>query len=788
MLRFVRRGTEDSRPVGDYPPWLSALLRARGMDTPEKAERFLHPALEQLHPPLMMQDMDRAITLIRRAVAERQPVMIYGDYDVDGVCATSILLETLREEGALVDTYIPNRHGEGYGLNCDAVREIAKEHRLLITVDCGITNHQEVRLAQMLGMTVIVSDHHQPADTPSPADAVLNPLLGAYPFRRLCGAGVALKICQALQGMEGVQKRLELAALATVADIVPLVDENRVIVKLGLEAMAATERPGMRALLLVSGVTPPVNTGHVGFRLAPRLNAGGRLEDAAQGVRLLTATDAQEAERIAAHLEENNRTRQALEQEITGQALEAIAREVDFARDRVIVVMGEGWNSGVIGLAAGRICERYHWPTVVLSRSGDTAVGSCRSIPGVNIHAMLSLCKDLFQRFGGHEQAAGLTMDAALVPELRRRLSLAIGEHCDPHCFIPEKEYDLPLSLEQVDLELIDRLELLQPTGYGNPAPVFLARDASVQQARKVGNQGQHLKLSLAEGSALRDGIAFSMGEEADRGLTRVDVLFTPEKNTWRDRTSAQLQVKALIPAAGASPLPPEELFFEALLQEMTYLAENVTRLSERPRPQTQATVKRLLREGQGVLCLAHLPQTAQAFLVEYPGETDVWTGRVEDPRPFNALLCAPQLRELQDRWGHLVLLDGDTLPGERELLKAQCPRAELHTLRAPAAMKALMASLALEDEPLRELYRALRRGGGNAPRELARLSGLTLPQTLVGLTAFAQVRLAEFQLSPLTLRLLPPVKCAMADSALIRYLRTGAYLGKEDADELHDL
>ncbi len=790
MLRFVRRGTEDSRPLGDYPPWLSTLLRTRGMDTPEKAERFLHPALEQLHPPLMMQDMDRAVALIRQAIAEKQSIMIYGDYDVDGVCATSILLETLREEGALAEAYIPSRHGEGYGLNCDAVRQIARQHRLLITVDCGVTNHQEVRLAQMLGMTVIVSDHHQLADTPSPADAVLNPLLGTYPFRRLCGAGVALKLCQALQGMEGVSKRLELAALATVADIVPLVDENRVIVKLGLEAMARTERPGLRALMLVSGVTPPVNAGHVGFRLAPRLNAGGRLEDAAQGVRLLTTEDPQEAERLAAHLEENNRTRQALEQEITQQALAAIGQETDFSRDRAIVVMGEGWNSGVIGLAAGRICEKYHWPTVVLSRSGDTAVGSCRSIPGVNIHAMLSQCKDLFQRFGGHEQAAGLTMDAALVPELRRRLSLAIAENCDPRCFIPEKEYDLPLSLEQVDLPLIDRLELLQPTGFGNPSPVFLARDASVQQARKVGNQGQHLKLSLASGSAVRDGIAFSLGEEADRGLTRVDVLFTPEKNTWRERTTAQLQVKALLPAAGASPLPPEALFFEALLQEMTHLAENVTRLSERPRPITQATVKRLLREGQGVLCLAHLPETARAFLGDFPGETDVWTGAVTDPRPFNALLCAPEMDELTDQWSHIVLLDGDAVPGERAWIAARCPRAEVHALRPSPAMKALLASLALEDEPLRDLYRALRRGGGTAPQELAQRSGLTLAQTLAGLTAFAQVKLAEFRLSPYTLRLLPPVKCAMTDSPLIRYLRmsAGTSSGKEDADELHNL
>ena len=774
MLHLIRRGVEDERPVGDYPLWLSTLLRSRGMDTPEKAECFLHPALEQLHPPLCMQDMDRAVELIRRAIAQQDPIMIYGDYDVDGVCATSILLETLREEGARVDYYIPSRHSEGYGLNCDAVREIARTHKLLLTVDCGVTNHEEVRLARMLGMTVIVTDHHQLAETPSPADAVLNPLLGTYPFRRLCGAGVALKVCQALQGIAGVEKRLELAALATVADIVPLVDENRVIVKLGLERMAVSQRPGLRALLLVSGVTPPVNAGQVGFRLAPRLNAGGRLEDAGQGVELLTAADSQTAEVIAAHLEESNRTRQALEQEITQQALQEIQNTTDFYTHRVIVVMGEGWNSGVIGLAAGRICERYHYPTIVLSKNGDTAVGSCRSIPGVNIHAMLTACKDLFQRFGGHEQAAGLTMDAALVPELRRRLSLEIEQRCDPNCFIPEKEYDLTLPLSQVDLPLIEQLGLLQPTGYGNPSPVFLTRDATVQQARRVGAGGQHLKLSLLEGESLRDGIAFGMGDMADRGMTRVDVLYTPEKNVWRERASAQLQVRAMVPAACASPLPSEWAFFRELLQEMTHLAQNELQLTQPPRAMTQAALDKLLRTGQGVLCLAHLRSTAQAFLAAFPGLTDTAEERTEDARPFNLLLCAPRIEALQDQWHHIVLLEGDVLPGERAWLAAQCPRAQIHGMKASEALRALLTSLAMADEPLRALYRVLRRGGGLRPAELGAQCGLSEWQAMTGLTAFAQVGLAEFSLDPYTLRLLPPVKCSMVDSPLIRYLRSG--------------
>ena len=770
MLQFIRRGPDSAQPLGEHPLWLSALLRSRGVDDPEKAERFLHPDLSQLHDPLLMPGMDRAVRLIRQAAEAGTPVIIYGDYDVDGVCATSILLETLAEMGVKADFRIPSRHGEGYGLNQEAVRRMAEDHRLLITVDCGVTNHEEVKLAQMLGMTVIVTDHHQLADTPSPADVVLNPLLGEYPFRRLCGAGVALKLTQALLGMEAVVRRLELAALATVADIVPLIDENRVIVKEGLRLMAETARPGLRAMMTLSGVNPPVNAGHVGFRLAPRLNAGGRLEDASQGVTLLTTRDEEEAQRIAAHLEENNQQRQALEQEITQAALAAIRTSVDFYEDRIIIVQGEGWTSGVIGLAAGRICERYHFPTIVLSRQEDVAVGSCRSIPGVNIHAMLSTCKDLFLRFGGHEQAAGLTMKAELIPELRRRLNLAIRENCDPACYIPTREYDLPLPLSQVNIELIDRLELLQPTGYGNPSPVFLLRDGQVQLMRRVGRERQHLKLSLLDGDSVRDGIAFSMGDMAEAGLERVDAVFTPERNEFMGRVTAQLQVQAMRPAEGFAALPGPEALFRGLLQEITGLAANTIKIPEPLPVTTSAAVKKLMKPGRGVLLIAHERERAAAFLVD--GGADVAVGTVRDDRAFNTVLCAPDLSRLTDVWQEIILLDGDVLPGEAAAIQARCPRARLKCLRENPAMMALMASLALPDEPLRGLYRRLRAGGNLALAVLARDTGLTEGQVLTGLTAFHQVKLAEFSLEPYALRLLPPVKCSMADSALIRYLR----------------
>lgn len=770
MLQFIRRGTSVSQPIGDLPMWLSTLLRNRGVDTPEKAERFLHPSLEHLNDPMLMQGMDKAVRLIRRAAEEKTPIIVYGDYDVDGVCATSILLETLRDMGAKADFRIPSRHGEGYGLNCDAVRTMAEEYRLLITVDCGVTNHEEVKLAQLLGMTVIVTDHHQLADTPSPADVVLNPLLGEYPFRRLCGAGVALKLTQALLGMDAVRKRIDLAALATVADLVPLIEENRVIVQAGLAAMADSPRPGMRALLAVSGVTPPVNAGQVAFRLAPRLNAGGRLEDASQGVRLLTTRDEEQAQQLAAHLEERNQQRQAIEQEITQAAIAAIPESVDFYDDRVIIIAGEGWNHGVIGLAAGRICERYHFPTIVLTRQDGIAVGSCRSIPGVNIHAMLSTCRDLFIRFGGHEQAAGLTMEEKLIPELRRRLNLAIRENCDPACFIPAKEYDLALPLSQVNLELIDKMDLLQPTGYGNPAPVFLLRDGQVQLMRRVGKSRQHLKLSLLDGDSVRDGIAFSMGDLAESGMERVDAVFSPERNEFMGRVTAQLQVQAMRPAEGTAPLPDGETLFRGLLQEITLLAANPIQIPQNLPVTTSAAVRRLMKDGRGVLLICHERERAAAFALD--GTADTACGHVRDERAFNTVLCAPDVAKLTDVWQEIVLVDGDLLPGEAAAIAEKCPRARLTQLRPNQAVAALVQSLAMDDETLRRLYRRLRMPDAPTLRTLEADTGLTRPQVLVGLTAFSQVGLTELSLSPYALRLLPPVKCRMDDSPLVRYLR----------------
>ncbi len=549
---FTPRAPADLSPLGSLSGWMSALLRARGIYTEEKARRFLNPSLSGLCDPFQMEGMKTAVELIRNAVEAGERIMIFGDYDADGICAVSVLLETLTEEGAQVSFRLPDRRKDGYGLNEGVVREIAGIARLLITVDCGISNHAEVALAKSLGMTVIVTDHHQLPEALPEADAVLNPLLGSYPCPYLCGAGVALKICQALQGIPGLEKRLDLAAIATVADIVPLQDENRIIVREGLKRISTTVRPGLRALLECAGLSAPLKADELAFRIGPRLNAAGRLGDASLGVRLLLTGKTETARAAAKQLEEMNRLRQNQEREITSEALRRIGETPSFTEDRVLIAVGEGWNPGLIGLAAGKICEKYYRPAIVLSipEDGSPAVGSCRSIPGVHIFELLRECGDLLVRFGGHAQAAGLSVKAENIPALREKLNRIVRETCGEGVFIRRLEYDLEIPFRSWTPDTLSELELLEPTGCGNPCPVFLLSGASVQSMRRVGRDLSHLQLSLLtpENTAVR-GIAFSRGEEAEKEHTDVDLLYRPVRNVYNGRVSIEAQVLELQPS-----------------------------------------------------------------------------------------------------------------------------------------------------------------------------------------------------------------------------------------------
>ncbi|MBR2660037.1 MAG: single-stranded-DNA-specific exonuclease RecJ [Clostridia bacterium] len=544
--RFIPRCHEDAPSFNGMPAWFSSLLYARGIQSDEEAQCFLNPSLRDLHDPFLLPGMAETVALLRKAVAEEQTVLVYGDYDADGVCAASILLETLHEEGAKLAYRIPSRHTEGYGLNTDAVREIAQKAQVLITVDCGVSNAEEVALAKELGLTVIVTDHHQPPEVLPKADVVMDPLLGDYPFRGLCGAGVALKICQALQGMAGVEKRLDLAAIATVADVVPLQDENRVIVREGLRRIETTSRPGLKAMLDASATQPPLSADDLAFRLGPRLNAAGRLGDARLGVHLLLTSDPAKASNIAAMLEEANRTRQRFEREMTAQAVTQLDLPT-LADSHVVLVSGEDWNPGLIGLTAGRLCERFHLPAIALSTHGDTAVGSCRSIPGVSIYKALQACEDLLERYGGHEQAAGLTVKTENIPLLRERLESVISSAAPEETFLPAMDYDLIVPFRTWNPDSIAWLSRLEPTGCGNPPPLFLLQGAEVQAIRRVGKDGSHLKFTvLDEDLSIVEAIAFGAGDAADESPRTLDLLYRPTLNSFRGHTAVEAQVEAL--------------------------------------------------------------------------------------------------------------------------------------------------------------------------------------------------------------------------------------------------
>ncbi len=775
MLRFVKRTTPENGTLEGLPDWFAALLVQRGVDTLEKAQRFLHPSLNQLHDPFLMQGMDTAVSLILAAIAQKNPIVVYGDYDVDGVCAASMMLLMLRSMGARADYYIPSRHDEGYGLNGQAVRALAKEYGLLLTVDCGITSVREVSLAKELGMQVIVTDHHQLGPELPLADAVLNPLMGEYPFRRLCGAGVALKLIQALGGTHTAAEYLDMAAIATIADLVPLAEENRVIAALGLDKMADTKRLGLKALMDVAGIDikdgKAVKAGQVAFQMAPRLNAGGRLKSASLGVELMLTTDPIRAMELAETLNRENALRQKLEAEIFEQALTQVEAEADFLEDRVLIAMGEGWNHGVIGLAASRLTERFHYPSIVLLRTGEECVGSVRSIPGVNIHEMLSACGDLFLRFGGHEQAAGLTMPAQNVKELKRRLNKVIQEKCDPQAFIPVREYDLAFPLCEVTAAMVQMLQALQPTGFGNPEPVFLLENAQVQDMRPVGREGAHLKCSLYKEGTLRSAIAFQMGKMAEAMPKFTDVLFSPELNEWNGTVSVQCNVKAIHPAGTQIP-DGEEAAQMALLQEIRGIAANHFKIHPALTQADESLLLEALDGAQGTVILAHAPKTARRISLTY-GERLLVTDKVSDRRGFHTLLYPARMSELTDMWRTVILADGELMPGEACLIAERCPRARILAFPRSEELADFLKPLTLCDDSLRRLYKAVRRHPGASSARLAEASGLTVAQLMAGLHILMEMALLDFQEEPFSLTMLPAQKCSTDESHLLKTLKT---------------
>lgn len=532
---------------------LARVLLARGLEEEEGIKRFLSPSFECLHDPYLLNGMEQAVDRIVRAIDKKESIVIFGDYDVDGVTSTSVLYDYLCFLGARADYYIPGRLEEGYGLSFGALDAImGRGASLLITVDCGVTSHDEIAHAVRNGMDVIVTDHHECTDTLPPACSVINPCRrdSTYPFKELAGVGVVFKLVEALCTKTGTGGKhldyLDLVTLGTIADVVPLLDENRIIAKHGLPAIEKTGNLGLKTLVEGSGLgDKPVNSFAVSFVLAPRINAAGRLGDARRAVRLFTTRDGAEAGGIVAELNEENRRRQETETEILESAIKILESEIKPGEDRVIVLSGKGWHHGVIGIVASRITERYYRPCILFSEEEGMGKGSGRSIEGFNLFEALSRCSGLLERYGGHELAAGMSIRLENLEAFRRAINAYAKSVMTEEVLVPRLRIDAFIDRQDLTLDNVGQLDLLAPFGSGNPGPVFAYNKLKISELKTVG-ENKHLKLKLDCGGEKVEAIGFNMGGLADRYLCSdiLDAAFNLEVNRWNSMERVQLNLR----------------------------------------------------------------------------------------------------------------------------------------------------------------------------------------------------------------------------------------------------
>jgi single-stranded-DNA-specific exonuclease len=531
-------------------PAAASLFLARGVTTPHEATLLM--SLQSPHDPFLVPDMEQAIERLHRAVNTHEPICFYGDYDVDGITATSLYLSFFGGLGAKVRAYVPHRLREGYGLNLGAVQRLHDEGiSLLVTSDCGTTSHKEIELAAQLGMDVIVTDHHQSDEVMPQAVAVLNPHRtdALYPFRGLCSAALAYKVAQAYQvryGVAGVplESLLDLVALATVADVVPLQDENRSFVREGLHQLSRGARCGIRALKQAAGVTRDCTAETIAFKLAPRINAAGRLDDAMLGVRLLTTKIPSEAQQLADRLEQLNHERQRIEMDIMAEALASLK---DYALPRVLVLASRHWHLGVVGIVAARLVDRFQCPAIVMAiNEQGIAKGSARTTGGFDLYQGLAACREVLESFGGHPGAAGLTIRESRIDEFRAMFSDVVAGWVHNGYKVPTLNVDAEVRLNEVNLQLIQEIGSLHPFGAGNPEPTFAVTGLEVMESRTVGEK--HLKMTVRQGRSLPfDSIGFGMKSLLERGIPSrapVDLAFTPELNHWNGRDRIQLRIR----------------------------------------------------------------------------------------------------------------------------------------------------------------------------------------------------------------------------------------------------
>lgn len=515
---------------------------------------FLRADESLSHDPFLLSDMDRAVTRLSRALLGDELVAVYGDFDADGITSTAMLVQAISSLGGRATHYIPHRLEEGHGLNLPALRALAEQGvSLVVTVDCGITGHEEVAQGRGLGLDFIITDHHVPSGPIPDAVAAVNPKLSGsrYPFSDLAGVGVALKLVQALFSTlnrgEAWVDYLDLVALGTVADMVKLLGENRYLVKKGLEVVNRTENLGLQELIGIAGVAMGgIDSERISYTLAPRLNASGRLDHAVASYELLMASSRENARRLAAALEMRNAERQRL----TAEIFEAARRELAGVADQLplLIVSGQDYPPGVVGVVAGKLVDEFYRPAIVVSLDGETARGSARSVPGFNLVEALSQCKDLFDRYGGHEQAAGFTMPLAHLVELRSRLTAIAERELAEVDLCPSIDVDMEMPLSQLKGNTYELISRLAPFGEGNRPPTFLSRGVKVLGYRTVGNNGDHVKLKLRDGGVVWDAIAFDLGR---RDLTPyIDIVYSLEVETWGGRNALRLNIQDFCPAS----------------------------------------------------------------------------------------------------------------------------------------------------------------------------------------------------------------------------------------------
>ena len=544
--------TELSKKI-NISPEICQILNNRGIDNEKDAEIFMNPSLEYLRDPFLMKDMDKAVERIKKAIENKERIYIYGDYDVDGVSSTSILVLYFKSINYPVKYYIPNRLEEGYGINENAIEKIhADGCELIITVDCGITSVKEVDLANELGIDVIVTDHHECQSEIPNAYAIVNPKQYDcnYPFDMICGCGVAFKMIQALTDKEEFKNTmynyLEIVTLATICDIVPLVDENRIIVKNGLKLMKEGKNLGLRELIKVCGIeTNKIGSSHIGFSVGPRINASGRLGYSYLGVQLFTTDCEDEAREIANILEAKNIERQLIESKMYKEAEEIIANDESYNKDKVLVVAKEGWQHGIIGIVASKLTEKYYKPTILLTIEGDEATGSARSIKGFNMFEALESCKELMNKFGGHEQAAGLALNRNNIKELKERINEIADYNLTKEDLIENVNVEYELDEESADLDLVEDLHKLEPFGMSNPSPRFIMRDLLLTHIYKMGKNKQHLKL-IVEKDKIYECVGFNMAYLADNFEIgdKIDILFQVDENNYNNERKVQFLLK----------------------------------------------------------------------------------------------------------------------------------------------------------------------------------------------------------------------------------------------------